>query len=316
MRVLVVGGDEDRRASRAPTSSSTSKPSSFGIWMSSSSRSGFSSVTAFTASKPLPHSADDLHVGCAPRAARAGCLAPAARRPRRRRESSGRAFLSWRAHAAVTAGIRTSTQEAVRRASPARPHRDAPHCVVRRLRSSSSPSPTPRVPRPIGVARVLERDRQCRSLAGGGQPNRAAFDQLGDAVDDGVLDERLQEQRRHEAVGRAPDRFRASPADERRAAPARWPGSARPARARRPSVMRLFDPSRSVSRRNSARSRHMRRAAAGSLAVSALIECRLLKMKCGSICARSALSSASRASRSSSIARRSASRDASNAMSR
>ena len=47
----------------------------------------------------------------------------------------------------------------------------------------------------------------------------------------------------------------------------------------------------------------------GSAVVSALIDCRLLKRKCGSICARSARSSASRASTCSSSPRRSASRD-------
>ena len=55
-RVLVVGGDEDDATSR-PTSSRTSKPSSFGIWTSSNTRSGLCSATALTASNPLAHSA-------------------------------------------------------------------------------------------------------------------------------------------------------------------------------------------------------------------------------------------------------------------
>ena len=39
-RVLVVGGDEDDRGARGSISSSTSKPSSLGIWTSRKSRSG------------------------------------------------------------------------------------------------------------------------------------------------------------------------------------------------------------------------------------------------------------------------------------
>ena len=46
-----------------PSNSSTSKPSSFGIWTSRNIRSGASSVTAFTASKPLPHSATIVTAG-------------------------------------------------------------------------------------------------------------------------------------------------------------------------------------------------------------------------------------------------------------
>ncbi len=73
-------------------------------------------------------------------------------------------------------------------------------------------------------------------------------------------------------------------------------------------VIRSSEPSARLSRRKSASRTHIRRAATGSAPVSALIELRLLKRKCGSICARSDRSSASRASTCVSSPRRSDSR--------
>ena len=52
------------------SNSSTSKPFSLGIWMSRNIRSGFNSLTAFTAWKPLAHSPTTSMCGCAARCSR------------------------------------------------------------------------------------------------------------------------------------------------------------------------------------------------------------------------------------------------------
>src|SRR5688572_25348326 len=55
--------------------------------------------------------------------------------------------------------------------------------------------------RPVWIARVLERDRKRRAAAGGGHPDGSSLDELGDAVRNGVFDQRLQQQRRHQTPG-------------------------------------------------------------------------------------------------------------------
>ena len=211
--------------------------------------------------------------------------------------------------------MRTSTRNRPA-SSAARTASYAPNCVVRRFPEELEPEADPATAGSIGIARVLERDRQERSRALGRNPDRAPLDELRDAVHDRVLDERLQEQGRDEArvglrIGFADDP-QAGPqthlldgqkaiGQRRTRPPARcgWPRPAGASLAGSPRAAGTFAC-----------------ALAGSAEVSALIECRLLKMKCGSICARTARSSASRASKLSSSARLSASRDASNAMSR
>jgi hypothetical protein len=68
-RILVERRGEDV-ARLAPASSATSKPSSLGIWISRNTRSGDSSVIAFTASKPLAHSATISTSACSDRYSR------------------------------------------------------------------------------------------------------------------------------------------------------------------------------------------------------------------------------------------------------
>ena len=99
----------------------------------------------------------------------------------------------------VTAGIRTSTRKCP--ASSWRTHgvvdaalRGQP--LAQQLEAESDAARA----RAIGIAGIVERDRQRLAVACRRQPDGAALDELADAVHDGVLDERLQQQRRHEAV--------------------------------------------------------------------------------------------------------------------
>ena len=82
------------------------------------------------------------------------------------------------------------------------------------------------------------------------------------------------------------------------------------------SVIASREPNVRLWRRKSASPTHSRRASSGFAAISALIEFRLLKRKCGWICARSARSSASRELISNCSARRSAACEAPTAISR
>ena len=108
-----------------------------------------------------------------------------------------------------------------------------------------------------------------------------AVDDMRNPVRDGILDERLKQQRRHEHATidgnldatRKPSPNRTRSISRNRSASC----------SSRVSVMRSSDPRARLSRKKSPSSTHMRRAAGGSAVVSALIECRLLKRKCGSI---------------------------------
>ena len=161
--------------------------------------------------------------------------------------------------------------------------------------------------RPIRVARIIDGNDQRGYTLLDPDVHDASLEHVRDAVPDGVLDERLQHERRDPGSSSAVVRASISAA-ARRTAPARRRETARQ-RQLPASGIRLRAPSASVSRRKSASSRHIRRAAGGSAVVNALIDCRLLNRKCGSICARRARSSASRASTCSSSPRRSASRE-------
>ena len=127
----------------------------------------------------------------------------------------------------------------------------------------------------VRIAGVLHGDRQTVAAARDVQPDRAAVDHARDAVRDGVLEQRLQDQRRHPALERALVDRRSTC----RRAPKRtcsMPRNRSASASSSASVMLCCVLTRSVVRRNSASSTHIRRAAAGSLPVSALMEFRLL----------------------------------------
>ena len=107
------------------------------------------------------------------------------------------------------------------------------------------------------------------------EPDRAAVHQAGDAVPDGVFEQRLQYERRHLTLEHAlVDR----PLDQQARPEPHLLDAQKPSANDNSSaiVMLCCVLTRRVVRRNSASSRHMRRAAAASLPVSALMEFRLL----------------------------------------
>src|SRR5581483_6843033 len=56
------------------------------------------------------------------------------------------------------------------------------------------PEARPRAPRSIGIAWILERNRHVGFESRRGNMDRAAIEQLTNAVDDSILDERLQQE--------------------------------------------------------------------------------------------------------------------------
>jgi len=166
-----------------------------------------------------------------------------------------------------------------------------------------------------GVERVLEHDREALARAAGADPHRTPVDEACDAAADRVLDERLQQQRRHPAGGGVTlhGSLHQEPVAE--------------AGALHREVLLgegellgerdlLLDARRSESRSSSASARQAARAAAGEVPTSEAIVFMALKRKWGLTWARSAFSSASRASTVSSSARRSPSRRSAYAISR
>src|SRR5262245_28365691 len=180
-------------------SSSTSKPSSRGIWMSSRTTSGRVSATTRTASKPSAHS---------PTTSIPGSAARSRRRPRR--ASSSSSTITTRS-VPVPSGMRSSLGRGDRRQRQT--HREGGggpfHLETRRVTVERSQTPAdiidpetgPPPPGPFRVARIGHLDRQDAAGSTRRQPQRSAAGELGDAVTHGVLDERLQDERRHEAGG-------------------------------------------------------------------------------------------------------------------
>ena len=56
--------------------------------------------------------------------------------------------------------------------------------------------------RRIRIEAVFDGDRECAIARMDFEFDRAAFDEIRDSVDDGIFDQRLQQQRRHENVER------------------------------------------------------------------------------------------------------------------
>src|SRR5262249_46454711 len=72
------------------------------------------------------------------------------------------------------------------------------HALLQQFEAEAGPAAA----RPIRIARVLERDRDVGVDARRRDADRAAVDELTDAVHDRVLDERLEQERRDETRGR------------------------------------------------------------------------------------------------------------------
>src|SRR5262245_43102770 len=176
-------------ATSRPTSSSTSKPSSFGICTSRKSRSGCSSDTTLTASKPFAHSATMSTSWIGVRYSRSTARASAS--------SSTMATRSLGVDASVIGETGDGELDAEAfRVGPRRQPRLCAEHGRQPLPHVVEPDAPPRTGRRVRIARVLDRNRQTILLARDVQPNHTTIDQVRDAVRDGVLDERLQHQRR------------------------------------------------------------------------------------------------------------------------
>jgi hypothetical protein len=126
------------------------------------------------------------------------------------------------------------------RAPLSRPNEDA----------ASPPAPTPPRPDPTPVSRTISRARR---LSRGPDLDAAAGDLGLQPVPDRVLDQRLQQQRRHRQAGQRGQAARVGSAGARPCAPASAPGSRAGARTRRPAVrVPARDPA-SVARRKAIR---------------------------------------------------------------
>src|SRR5688572_7568820 len=174
-----------------PSSSSTSKPSSFGICTSRNSRSGESSVTAFTASNPLPHSATSSTSAYFVRYSRTTARASGSSSTTTTRKGSRSLMRLHRGQHdlhpphSIPLGGAQACLVAVKRLNPRADVRQA--------------DPRTLLPRPIGIARILDEDSEELAGARDRDPDRTSFEHVRHAMRNRVLDERLEQQWRHDA---------------------------------------------------------------------------------------------------------------------
>src|ERR1700733_374591 len=174
--------------------SSTSNPSSFGIWMSRNNRSGFNSFAAFTASKPLVHSATTCTSECCSRysrmSARAGASSSTITTVRRLGSSIRVRPLGRLKRQADLRGELAPLLVDVELPCKAKLRLEP----LAHQREAKADAPMPRT---IRVARIGDPHNQQRMLSFRPNADGAAFEQVCDTVQHRIFGQRLQDQRGH-----------------------------------------------------------------------------------------------------------------------
>src|SRR4029453_7580826 len=159
-------------------------------------RSGWSSATALTASNPLAHSAMTSMSGTFVRYSR-----------NTPRASASSSTTTTRSRASVMNHFRPSRPRQLELNTKA--FRLAPRAEPGRIPEHDGEAPAhvfQTKPKPVGssrvaVTRVFDGDREKPGLARDVEPDETAVQHSGNAVGHGVLNERLKNQRWHEAIG-------------------------------------------------------------------------------------------------------------------
>src|SRR5258708_247495 len=174
--------------------SSTSNPSSFGIWMSRNNRSGFNSFAAFTASKPLVHSATTCTSACCSRYSRMSARAGASSSTITTVRVLGSSIrvcplgrLKGQAHFRGEFAALLINVELPGKAKLGL----EPLAHQRKAKAGAL------VPRTIRIAGVGDPHNQHRMLSFRPNGDGTAFEQVCDAVQHRIFGQRLQDQRGH-----------------------------------------------------------------------------------------------------------------------
>src|ERR1700732_702983 len=172
--------------------SNTSNPSSFGIWISRNSKSGFNSLAAFTVSKPLVHSATTHRSACCFKYSRISARAGAS--------SSMIITLSCLGSSMLVRRIgRLERQTHLGgELAPLLAHIEPPCSAELRLKPLAHQRHDEAAPpraRTVRIARVAPLHDQHRMHPFCLDGDSAAFEQVRDAVQHGIFGKRLQDQR-------------------------------------------------------------------------------------------------------------------------
>src|ERR1700723_264075 len=186
-------------ANSVPVNSRTSKPSSFGIGTSRKRRSGLSSPTAFTASKPLAHSAAISISGCARKSSRNICRANSSSST-----ITARIFFCASALKLRHLSFRRKRQRHaksvaiashIHRSPPAKSRSQPPAHILK-------PQSIAPLFRRFGIPLVLHHDQKTFSLGLNNEPHPTAIHKIRNSMHHGVFHQRLQKQRRDKTIER------------------------------------------------------------------------------------------------------------------
>src|ERR1700674_2069673 len=175
--------------------SNTSKPSSFGIWISKNSRSGFNSFAAFTASSPLVHSATTRTSPWCSRYSRTSARAGASSSTITTVRGDGSAIGNHRIGGGGFERQADGRDELAALFGNLEPPRSA-KLRLQPLTHQRQTDTRPFLARAIRIARIGHPHDQHRMLPFCADRDGAAFEQRGDTMQHRIFGQRLQYQGR------------------------------------------------------------------------------------------------------------------------